>query len=99
MEHIKEVLDRILENLYLQKTVLSFEEACRYCGISSSKMYKHTSSNNIPYYKPEGKLIYFKKEELDEWLLRNRQSTIEERQQIATLHSLSNNRNFNPNKR
>jgi excisionase family DNA binding protein len=93
MEHIKEVLDRILEHQYLQKEVLSFEEACSYCGISKSKMYKHTSSNNIPYYKPEGKLIFFKKEELDEWLLRNRQSTKEEMDRVANTHSLNKTSN------
>ncbi|WP_417368676.1 helix-turn-helix domain-containing protein [Gelidibacter japonicus] len=90
MEHIKEVLDRF-KDLYLLKTVFLFEEGCRYCGISPSKMYKHTSANNIPYYKPEGKLIYFKREELDEWLLRNRQSTNEEMQRTATSLSLKRN--------
>ena len=99
MEQIKKSLGLIVENLYLQKNVLTFEDACKYCGISSSKMYKHTSSNNIPFYKPEGKLIYFKREELDEWLLRNRQSTIEEMQQIASLHSLSKKPTINSKKK
>ena len=92
MEHIKEVLDRIMENLYLQKEVLSFDEACKYCNLSKSKMYKHTSNKNIPYYKPEGKLIFFKKEELDQWLLRNRQASMEELEREATKYSLKKNR-------
>ncbi|MCR8667412.1 helix-turn-helix domain-containing protein [Aestuariibaculum sp. M13] len=88
MEHIQDVLHRIERNQFLFKTVLTFEEGCEYCGISKSKMYKHTSSNNVPYYKPEGKLIFFKREELDEWLLRNRQSTMQEREQEAVKYSL-----------
>lgn len=89
MEHIKDVLDKILEQI---KPVLTFEEACIYCGMSSSSMYKHTSANRIPYYKPEGKLIYFKREELDEWMLRNRQSTQEERVELANSYTAKNKR-------
>lgn len=90
MEHIKEVIEKILENI---KQPLSFEEGCKYCGISSSSMYKHTSNNNIPFYKPEGKLIYFKREELDEWMLRNRQSTKEEQESKANSMSFNNRKN------
>jgi excisionase family DNA binding protein len=85
-------LEEISKNLFLQKTVLSFDEACKYCSISKSKMYKHTSSSNIPYYKPEGKLIFFKREELDQWLLRNRQSSLDELQRVATRYSLTKKR-------
>ena len=60
------------KNLYFLKPVLTFEEGCSYTGLSKSKMYKHTSLGNIPFYKPEGKKIYFKTEELNHWMLRNR---------------------------
>lgn len=85
-------LKEIKNSLFLQKEVLTFEEACKYCGISKSKMYKHTSSNNISYYKPEGKLIFFKREELNTWLLRNRQSSMDELQREATKYSLTKRR-------
>jgi len=87
-----QLLEEINNNLFFQKTVLSFDEACKYCCISKSKMYKHTSSSNIPFYKPEGKLIFFKKEELDQWLLRNRQSSMDELQREATKYSLTKRR-------
>lgn len=87
-----QLLEEISNNLFFQKTVLSFDEACKYCAISKSKMYKHTSSNNIPFYKPEGKLIFFKREELDQWLLRNRQSSMDELQREATKYSLTKRR-------
>lgn len=89
---IYQLLEEINNNLFFQKTVLSFDEACKYCSISKSKMYKHTSSSNIPYYKPEGKLIFFKREELDQWLLRNRQSSLDELQRVATKYSLTKRR-------
>lgn len=74
-----EKLNQLLEqqNL-LRKEILTIEEASQYLGISKSNLYKKTSAQRIPHYKPEGKLIYFQREELDAWMLRNRQSTIDE---------------------
>ena len=48
------------------------EAACDYLGITESHMYKLTSGGKIPHYKPTGKLIYFSRSELDDWLLHNR---------------------------
>lgn len=67
----------------LKKDVLTFEEACTYSGISKSFMYKLTSGGKIPFYKPGGKLVYFKRVELDEWLLQNRSNSDEELDQLA----------------
>lgn len=50
------------------KEILTFDEACVYMGVSRSFMYKCTSTNRIPHYKPSGRMIYFKKEELAEWI-------------------------------
>jgi len=47
-------------------------------------MYQHTASKKIPHYKPEGKLIYFKREDLDNWLLSNKVLTKEQVKGMAT---------------
>lgn len=61
-----------LENLVLHtKNVLSFEEASRFLNLSKSYLYKLTSGNLIPYYKPQGKMLYFEKTELEAWLRQN----------------------------
>ena len=62
----------------LQKPVLNFKEGCIYTGNSESYMYKLTSKRKIPFFKPQGKKIFFKRQELDEWLLRNRIEVQEE---------------------
>ena len=62
----------------LLKEILTFEEACMYLGRSASSMYKLTSGKLIPHYVPSGKLIYFKRAELDEWVLHNKRSSLEE---------------------
>lgn len=61
-----------------QKTVLNFNEVAEYTGLSKSHLYKLTSTGGIPCYKPTGKKIYFKKEEIDDWLLRNKKLSAQE---------------------
>lgn len=78
----------VSDQLYFLKPILTFEEACKYAGLSKSYMYQHTSAGNIPFYKPEGRKIYFKRIELEEWMLRNRQSSNAEIKSKAAKHSL-----------
>jgi excisionase family DNA binding protein len=60
------------------KEVLNMHEACKYLELSLSHLYKLTSAGLIPFYKPNGKKLYFKKSELDSWLLRNRSEVVKE---------------------
>ena len=73
MDNIKleEKLDRIESLLLGSKQVLTLEEACDYTGISRSYLYKLTSAGIIPHSKPNGKMIFFDINLLNEWLLRN----------------------------
>ncbi len=83
MEAKKSIEERIeeLESLvYASKNVLSFEEACKYLNLSKSYLYKLTSTQMIPHYKPQGKIIYFEKDALEAWL---RQNPIKTQAQIS----------------
>lgn len=51
---------------------LTFEEAAKYLNVSDSFLYKATYRNLIPFYQPGGKKIYFKIEDLDNYIFRNR---------------------------
>lgn len=77
MEYLKleERLDRIEKMLTHKKKVLTFEEACEYMGVSRSFLYKLTSRRQIPHSKPNGKMIFFEKSEVNDWLLRNRRNS------------------------
>lgn len=79
----------ITDQLYFLKPILTFEEGCKYAGLSKSYMYQHTSNGNIPFYKPEGRKIYFKTKELEDWILRNRSASSEEIRSRAAIHSIS----------
>ncbi|MBN8671471.1 MAG: helix-turn-helix domain-containing protein [Chitinophagales bacterium] len=77
-------LDRIEKLLLSQKTVLTLQEVAEYTCLKPSYLYKLTSKLGIPCYRPNGKQLYFKKDEIDAWLLRNRAKTYEEIKDEAT---------------
>lgn len=68
-------------NIIAQKQILSFKEALLYLDLSSSFLYKLTSQKAIPFSKPNGGKIYFRKSDLDNWMLSNIQKTKEEAEQ------------------
>lgn len=90
METIEQKLDRIEKLLIGQKSVLSVEDLVEYTGLSQSYLYKLTSRGAIPFYRPNGKQLYFNKEEIDKWLLRNRSKTSEEINSEAVTHTTLN---------
>ena len=67
-------LDRLERLLIANKEVLTFEETCDFMGISRSYLYKLTSAGLIPHSKPNGKLLFFEKSKIVDWLLRNGQN-------------------------
>ncbi len=92
MEAKKTIEERIeeLESLvYASKNVLSFEEACKYLNLSKSYLYKLTSAQMIPHYKPQGKMIYFEKDALEAWLRQNPVKTQAQISQEASNYILT----------
>jgi excisionase family DNA binding protein len=75
---LMEKLDRIEKMIRMNKTVMTIDEAAEYTGISRSYLYKLTAKGEIPFSKPRGKLLYFSREKLDQWLLSNQQKSIQE---------------------
>ena len=64
-------VEELEQMLFLTKNVLSFDEASKFLNLSKSYLYKLTSGNLIPHYKPQGKMLYFEKVELEAWLRQN----------------------------
>lgn len=86
---IQEQLDRIESNLLGRKEILTFDEATQFTGLSKSYLYKLTSSQRIPHYKPAGKLVYFNRSELETWLMQNKVSTSDEMESKAQAYCMS----------
>ena len=68
---IEQRIEELEALVYATKNVLSFDEASKYLNLSKSYLYKLTSAQQIPHYKPQGKMIYFEKDALDAWLRQN----------------------------
>lgn len=76
---MKKVADLITANIsFCTKEVMTTSEAAKYLGISKSYLYKLTMGQKIPHYKPMGKMCYFNRLELEQWLQSNRVSTDDE---------------------
>lgn len=91
----QQILDRLAiieqqleQHLLFSKEILTFSEFCRFCGISESHGYKLTSGQMVPHFKPGGKMLYFRRREVEEWLLSNRVET------LTTLHEQADQFSF-----
>ena len=65
MEAVEDILDNA-------KEVLTVEEASCFMDIARSSLYKMTSDRSIPFYRPNGKMIYFEKADILAWIRQNR---------------------------
>ena len=92
LDKLSEIASRLSEQNLLQKTVLNFNDTCTYLDVSPSHLYKLTSTKQIPHFCPQGKKLYFKREEMDAWLQRNRQSTTAEIEHEASGNLLRSGR-------
>ncbi len=77
---------------YNSKAMLNTDQASSYLRISKSTLYKHTSAGLITYYKPNGKLIMFKREDLDQWLESKRIPSNDELGTAAEMNKLAVNK-------
>ena len=92
LDKLTEIANKLDEQNILQKTVLNLSEAAKYLDISESHLYKLTSTRQIPHFCPQGKKLYFRREELDQWLQRNRQLSTDEIDREATNYLIRNKR-------
>jgi excisionase family DNA binding protein len=65
-------LNNIEEHFSQEEKPLTVAEACQFLNLSRSQIYRLTSQNQITFFKPGGKKIYFKKSDLNNWLFKNK---------------------------
>jgi len=75
---LQKELEQIKTLLLSKKNVLNINELSDYTGYSKSYIYKLTSKNAIPYFKPSGKAVFFDRMEIDVWLLKNKHLQVKE---------------------
>ena len=83
MDEVIERLEKIEMLMRISgKSALDINECSAYTGISKTYLRHLTSGHIIPHYKKCGRL-FFKKSELDEWMLQNRVPTDAEINELA----------------
>lgn len=88
-EEQQQLADLITANtIFCTKEVLTTRETAQYMGISLSYLYKLTMRNQIPHFKPMGKICYFNRLEIEQWLQNNRVSTEDEISQKAQAYCI-----------
>ena len=90
IDKLSKIESMLEEQNLLKKEVLNLKETCKYLDMSASHLYKLTSQNLIPHYCPQGKKLYFKRGNLDQWLLRNRKDSVDEIETLAANYLLNN---------
>lgn len=73
------------------KDVLDLEETALFTGLSVGHLYRLTSNRLIPHFKKSRKL-YFKKSDLENWMLERRVQTEKDIQERAATYSAINHR-------
>lgn len=92
---VTERLDKLRTLALLgSKSVYDIDEASLITGMSRGYLYKLTSQRLIPHYK-KGRKLYFKKAELEQWLLEAPVKTQGQIEREAATYIVAKGRNRN----
>lgn len=72
------------------KDIISFNEFLEMTGYKRSYAYKLTHSRALPMYKPGGKQIFFRRQDVENFLLSNRIPSRHEIDSDAATHLTTN---------
>ena len=56
----------------ISKNILTVDDLIDYTGYSQKQIYKLTSTRAIPHYKPNGRKLFFKRNEVDALITQGR---------------------------
>lgn len=89
----KEFMDKLDEirnaSLLQSKNIYNADEACLFLGVKKSYLYELVRNKKIHYFKSAGgKLSYFRRADLEKWMLSIEFSTHDENHNKALLQSL-----------
>lgn len=88
-EHFRELESK----LFLCRDMLTMEEAANYLGITKSHMYRLTADREVSFHKPNGKMVYIARTELDGFKKRNRVKSKYEQEQDAVAVTMAAEQN------
>ena len=74
VQKIESIEKMLSEQTLLKKEVLVSKEAAVYLGLSLGYLYELTGKNKIPVYKPNDGKLYFRRMDLNRWMLSKRKA-------------------------
>lgn len=89
IEQLQRLLEQAQENAMENEKPLDFEAARKFLGVSCSTLYKMTFLKKIPFTKPGGKKVYFKKSDLIKWMNSNPVKTAEEIEEVSVSYLMN----------
>ena len=91
LDRIERMVNNIQKNQEVKETqdankgIMNVQQVADYLSISKQTVYGMTCRMEVPFYK-RGKKNYFKKSDIDEWLLATRRKTREEIEMEAATY-------------
>ena len=79
-------------SLLAAKNVLTIDDVVFLTGLTKGHIYKLTCNRQIPHYKPNTRLLYFDRKEIEDWMKQNRQNTQTEAEQAAAAYIVGHNK-------
>ncbi len=73
---LEELKKLIQEQNLLKKEVLTSKETSVYLGLSLGYLYKLTGKSKIPAYKPNNGKLYYRRMDLNRWMLSKRRACL-----------------------
>ena len=95
---LKELANHMLfieKKMYMLKEYLTVQEAADYIGLSSSLIYKMTSKHYFPVYKPNGKTVFLRRDDINRWISRNKILSQEELEEYAITQMTNLSKRYN----
>ena len=88
---VKKTVQNLLADLtqsapIAEKEVLTVDECAELTSMKKSTLYKLTHQRRIPFFKPSGSRVYFKRSEILQWLQSNRVDSDAEIDHFAAGH-------------
>lgn len=78
-----------------EKNILSFKESIEFMDVSKSFLYKLTSEGRINFFKPNNGKIYFRKEDLENWMMQNEMKSVESLEKRLLIKNFKSNEKTN----
>lgn len=72
------------------REILRVDDVAELIGSNRNGIYKLVFNRRIPHYKPTGGRLYFKRSEIEAWLLSNRVAPMDELEQQAAAYMVKN---------